>query len=192
MTALVVAMVGTDHHPFDRLITWMDDLAFRLGPDVHVVVQHGASTAPLVAEGHAFLSQHELAELLSRADAVVCHGGPGTVMDARNAGHLPICVARDPMRGEHVDGHQQRFVAMAGRTGLVAEARSRADLSRLVDWTLHDAPASDASPPLGVTASGDTPAWACQRLSGELDLLWGSRPTRRSSVGRFLGSRVLR
>jgi hypothetical protein len=41
--------------------------------------------------------------------AVVTHGGPSTVMDARVAGRLPIVVARHPDLGEHIDSHQVRF-----------------------------------------------------------------------------------
>ena len=190
MSALIAAFVGTDHHPFDRLVSWLDELALRLAPDTHVVVQYGASRPPLVAEGHAFLRQQDLRELLSTADAVVCHGGPGTVMDARNADHVPVCVARDPSLGEHVDGHQQRFVAMASRTGLVLEARSRPELGRLLAERIdrRHGHALDRSP----TPDDIESASAQVRLASELDGVWGSRPARRSSLGRYFGSRVMR
>ena len=41
-------------------------------------------------------------------------------MDARGAGHVPICVPRDPALGEHVDGHQQRFAAVMHDEGMVS------------------------------------------------------------------------
>lgn len=118
MTALVLALAGTDHHPFERLVRWIDDAALT-HRDVHFVVQHGSTRAPSVAEGHAFLSHDRLVELLVEASVVVCHGGPGTIMDAREAGHVPLCVPRDPRLGEHVDGHQQRFAAAVGEAGVV-------------------------------------------------------------------------
>ena len=123
MTALVLVLTGTDHHPFDRLVQWIDAAAVR-HHDVHFVVQHGVTKPPLVAEGHAFFDQARLAELLTRATVVVCHGGPGTVIDARDAGHVPLCVPRDPVLGEHVDGHQQRFAALIGGAGVAREITS--------------------------------------------------------------------
>lgn len=135
MTALVLALAGTDHHPFDRLVSWIDSAA-AARPDVHFVIQYGASRAPLVAEGHAFLGHEELADLIDAAAVVVCHGGPGTITDAREAGHVPLCVPRDPALGEHVDGHQQRFAAMVGGVGVVHEVRTVEDFRRELAATL--------------------------------------------------------
>lgn len=123
MSGLVLALVGTDHHPFDRLVRWVDAAAGR-HPEVRFVVQHGTARPPLVAEGHAHLRHDQLEALLAEATAVICHGGPGIVTEAREAGHLPLCVPRDPALGEHVDGHQQRFAAMVGRVGVVREVRT--------------------------------------------------------------------
>jgi UDP-N-acetylglucosamine transferase subunit ALG13 len=110
---LVVALAGTDHHPFSRMVEWVDAAAARRA-GVRFLVQHGASTsAPRVAEGAPFIPHDRLVALLAEATVVVCHGGPGTITDAREAGHVPLCLPRDPGLGEHVDGHQQRFAALA-------------------------------------------------------------------------------
>jgi UDP-N-acetylglucosamine transferase subunit ALG13 len=143
VSGLVLVMVGTDHHPFDRLVGWADELAERL-PGTRVVVQHGASVPPLAAEGHAFLPHDEIVALLAEAAAVVCHGGPGTIMDARTAGHVPFCVPRDPSRGEHVDGHQQRFAALAQQAGVVTRVESLAVLAAGVEVLVATAPAERA------------------------------------------------
>ena len=121
----MIVLLGTDHHPFDRLVAWADEVA-GLRPDLRVLVQHGATRAPHVAEGRPFLPHRELLDLVGAAAAVACHGGPGTIMDARGAGHVPVCVPRDPALGEHVDGHQIRFAAIAGRAGVVRTV-ARAD-----------------------------------------------------------------
>ncbi|WP_295661568.1 glycosyltransferase [uncultured Nocardioides sp.] len=115
---LVIALAGTDHHPFDRMVDWIDAAAARR-KDVRFVVQHGATRPPQVAEGHAFLAHDRLVALVAEAAVVVCHGGPGTITDARAAGHVPLCMPRDPRLGEHVDGHQQRFASFAGASGVV-------------------------------------------------------------------------
>jgi UDP-N-acetylglucosamine transferase subunit ALG13 len=123
--SMVLALMGTDHHPFDRLIDWLDEAAVR-NPDVRFVVQHGASRAPLVAHGDDYLPYDEIRALVDQADVVICHGGPGTITDARSAGHVPICVPRDPERGEHVDGHQQRFAAVMDDEGMVTTCTTAA------------------------------------------------------------------
>jgi UDP-N-acetylglucosamine transferase subunit ALG13 len=117
---LVLCLVGTDHHPFDRVIAWCDALAERR-PDVEVLVQHGRSDPPQTAAGQAFLEKAELLAALERAHVAISHGGPGLISEVRSAGLLPIVVPRDPERGEHVDGHQQRFVARMSKSGLVTE-----------------------------------------------------------------------
>jgi len=132
---LVICLVGTDHHPFDRLIGWCDDWA-AAHPEVEVVVQHGWTKAPTVAAGREFLGKDELDELLRRAHAAITHGGPGLISDVRNAGLLPIVVPRDADRGEHVDGHQQRFVARMDRSGLVEQVAEPGSFGAAIDARL--------------------------------------------------------
>jgi UDP-N-acetylglucosamine transferase subunit ALG13 len=158
-----VGLVGTDHHPFHRLVDWLDEVA-ATRRDVRVVVQYGASRAPRVAEGHAFLTHAELDELVAASDAVVCHGGPGTITDAREAGHVPLCVPRDPVLGEHVDGHQQRFATTVGRAGIVHHVTGHDHLLRLLDAVLSGAMPRTAGPV--VTPLRDV---ARSRLAAELD-----------------------
>jgi len=56
---LVLITVGTDHHPFERLVGWID----RWTPPapVRVVVQYGTAVPPHTAEGVAFLAPDEFA-----------------------------------------------------------------------------------------------------------------------------------
>jgi UDP-N-acetylglucosamine transferase subunit ALG13 len=103
----VLVSVGTDHHPFDRMLEWAAEAQRRT--DVHIVAQRGATSPRSDVESFDYVSADELAERMRTADAVVCHGGPGTIGLCRNAGQRPIVVARDPARGEHVDDHQIRY-----------------------------------------------------------------------------------
>lgn len=106
--SLIVVSVGTDHHPFDRLVNWVDNWAAGRD-DVDVVLQRGTSSPPSHLDSTELIPHPDLCELFARASVVVSHGGPSTVMDARMTGRLPIVVPRDPEHGEHVDGHQLRF-----------------------------------------------------------------------------------
>jgi UDP-N-acetylglucosamine transferase subunit ALG13 len=139
VSALVLALTGTDHHPFDRMVQWIDAAAAR-HHGAHFLVQHGATRPPRVAEGHDFLAHERLAELLAEASVVVCHAGPGTITDAREAGHVPLCMPRDPRLGEHVDDHQQRFATLVGGVGVVRDIRSLTEFEDELDAALAAAP----------------------------------------------------
>jgi UDP-N-acetylglucosamine transferase subunit ALG13 len=119
--ALVILSVGTDHHPFRRVVDWVAEWA-KDHSEHKVIIQRGTAPHPVGVESHELIAHDKLRELFGSATAVVSHGGPSTVMDARMAGKLPIVVARDPEWGEHVDAHQMRF----------AEHLNRYELARLV------------------------------------------------------------
>lgn len=167
MRATVLALVGTDHHPFQRLVDWVDEAAVR-HPEVRFVVQHGVADPPLAAEGHRFLSHARLSAEMAEAAAVICHGGPGTIMDARAAGLVPICVPRDPALGEHVDSHQIRFARLVGRAGVVRTVHGVADLQTAVDTALLVGPRSRMIRTLEERAAT---ARAHAALAEELELL---------------------
>jgi UDP-N-acetylglucosamine transferase subunit ALG13 len=103
----VVVAVGTDHHPFQRLLDWVQ--RWPVG-EIDWVVQHGSTPLPSGVEGAPVFGYAELEQHFRDARAVVCHGGPGLIMDLRRLGHRPIVVPRRPDLGEHVDGHQVQFV----------------------------------------------------------------------------------
>lgn len=124
---LLLVVVGTDHHPFDRLVRWIDAWA-RVHADVQCVVQYGTSTPPQACLGADYVAHPVLQELAGRARAMVSHGGPGAIMDARRAGLVPVVVPRDPALGEHVDSHQQRFARMVGARNMVRLAETAEEL----------------------------------------------------------------
>ncbi|MDG4798515.1 glycosyltransferase [Micromonospora sp. WMMD1082] len=124
---LLVA-VGTDKHPFDRLVDWLREWHGEAAGEVVLTVQHGHTRVAGLPEAVPFLGHAELQAAMARADLVVCHGGPATILEARRHGHLPIVVPRDPTRGEHVDDHQQLFARRLGAAGLVALCESRREL----------------------------------------------------------------
>ena len=134
---LVVLTVGTDSHPFDRAVRWVDGWAAR-NPGVEVVAQWGTSAPPTHAGGAPLLPRPELDTLLRTAGAVVCHGGPATLHQVRQAGLLPLCLPRDPAHGEHVDDHQLRFARHQADHGRVQLVTDEADLHRLLDRVLDD------------------------------------------------------
>lgn len=138
---LVLVSVGSDHHPFQRLVDWSDDFA-RRHPEVRVVVQFGHATPPRNADGSSFYAHGDFQKLMSQATAIVVQGGPAGIFEARGHGVLPIVVPRRRAEGEHVDDHQRsfaRFVDRSGRAVMVEHAEAfHASLERaLVDPTSH-------------------------------------------------------
>ncbi|MGP3966134.1 glycosyltransferase [Streptomyces sp. 6N223] len=135
---LVLVTVGTDHHPFPRLMGWIERYAAS-GPRLRWLVQHGYTPAP-VGRGvvaHELLPHHELQEALREAAVVVCQGGPGSIMDARGAGKVPVVVPRRSDLGEHVDDHQLRFSRRVAADGLIRLAEDEDDFRTLVAAALE-------------------------------------------------------
>jgi UDP-N-acetylglucosamine transferase subunit ALG13 len=161
---VVFVTVGTDHHRFDRLLAMVADWA-AARDDVDVVAQSGHTPPPAGAEATAFMTEAEVDACHRRAVAVVCHGGPSTIMEARDAGHVPIVVARDPRYGEHVDGHQLRFAAHVADSGLITAVQSPEALAAALDHALV------GGPPDGPCPERPEAAAAIDRIGRLLDQL---------------------
>ncbi len=129
--AFVFVTVGTDHHRFDRLVDICESWA--ADRDVAVFIQTGTSRAASPGSGAAYLPFPTMADAMSGAAAVVCHGGPATIMLARQCGRTPIVVPRDPAREEHVDGHQQKFSRWMADKGQIVLAPEEADIVARLD-----------------------------------------------------------
>jgi UDP-N-acetylglucosamine transferase subunit ALG13 len=167
----VFVTVGTDHHRFDRLLTMLAAWAAD-HPELDVVAQSGHTPSPTGIDATAFMTEAEVADRHRRAIAVVCHGGPSTIMEARAAGHVPIVVARDPQFGEHVDGHQLRFAAHVGDAGLVTAVQTPDALTAVLDAALA------AGPPQGPCTERPEAAATIERVGHLLDQLIEERSVR--------------
>ena len=128
----VFVSVGTDHHPFERLVEWAERWA-RDHPGDHVVVQHGTTRPPSHGEFAQLYRRDDMRAQLDVADAVVISCGPGGVMDVRAAGRLPIILARRNDLGEHVDDHQQSFARHLSDTGLARCVEDEEGFRRALD-----------------------------------------------------------
>lgn len=150
--AVVFATVGTDQHPFDRIVRWIDRVAAGR-PDVQCVIQYGASVKPTFASGVDYLNHGQLLSWIDRAAVVITHGGPASIIQVRERHGRPIVVPRDPERGEHVDRHQLDFAGMLARMDAISLASSAEDLDRLVGEHLAHPPtplSSLSGAPVGV------------------------------------------
>jgi UDP-N-acetylglucosamine transferase subunit ALG13 len=114
-SAHLFVTVGTDHHPFDRLVEWVDDWLDSIPDPPSCLMQSGTSSAPRHCRGAAYLGYREMERALDDARVVVSHGGPATIMLALQRGRRPIVVPRRADLGEHVDDHQVAFARRLGR-----------------------------------------------------------------------------
>jgi UDP-N-acetylglucosamine transferase subunit ALG13 len=124
---VIFVTVGTHQQPFDRLLGGLAPLA-ELDD---LVVQHGNGRAPAAADvAIPFLGPSELVAYMERARVVVSHGGVGSILVARRAGHIPVVVPRRHVHGEHVDDHQLEVVRCLEHRGEVVAVH---DVERLAD-----------------------------------------------------------
>jgi UDP-N-acetylglucosamine transferase subunit ALG13 len=132
---LIFTTVGTDHHPFDRLVDWVDGwLLDRNGRyRARCLIQSGESQHPAVAEWTNYLSYDELQSAIGQAAAVVCHGGPATIMECRRQGLIPVVVPRSRELGEHVDDHQVLFARWLAARQEIRLVSTREQLWNLLD-----------------------------------------------------------
>ena len=180
----IFVTVGTDHHPFDRVIQQVDEYVRHRaleGPPVRAFFQTGTSASPSNAESADYVKPDEMAWLMATSSVVVCHGGPATIVDARNTGRMPIVVPRDPGLGEHVDSHQQRFARFLSERGQIALCTDQQLLWEAIDRKLADSAPNELEQTETVTGE------AVDRLTALVDraVYLGERPGRRALPARF-------
>ncbi len=157
----VFVTVGTDHHPFDRLIGWVDSWLANGSNGTEAFVQYGTSQPPRVAAGKEYLPHDEMDRRIASAKAIVCHGGPGTIIDCMRSGTKPIVVPRRHALGEHVDDHQVRFTRRLEEAGYIKVAADERQLGTL----LRDA--LDGSPYFVARETDDTVQNTVERFAGD-------------------------
>ena len=169
---LLLVTVGTDHHPFDRLVRWAEDWLAGHPGALRCLMQTGTSAPPTGGvEWRAYLEFDALQAAMASAAAVVCHGGPGTILGARHMGAVPIVVPRQHRLGEHVDDHQVAFSRRLAADGdEIHLAETEADLHRLLDRVAAEPAAFRAGP--GDRATGG----AVREFERLVDGLVGERP----------------
>jgi UDP-N-acetylglucosamine transferase subunit ALG13 len=172
----VLVTVGTDHHPFDRLIGWVNGWLEQHPEHADsFFVQSGTASLTPACPTADFLDTHRLGELLDQADVLVCHGGPASIADAWRRGHVPIVVPRLRSLHEHVDDHQLDFCVKVAELGHVRLARTAEEFANFIGEVGEHQHSVRVSRP-----AGDIDA-AVVRFGALVDELV-SRPRRRPSL----------
>lgn len=132
----VFVTVGTDHHPFDRLINWADRWATSRD-EPGIFIQSGTARTPVVLHAQ-YLDYEDLSLMINSSLGVVCHGGPATITEVRQSGKRPIVVPRRASLGEHVDDHQWRFATRLALEGMVHLVEDEKGFVEALDRLLQD------------------------------------------------------
>lgn len=121
---------------FDRLIDLVAAYA-QTHPTVEVVWQLGATDRnDLPGATLDQMSHRDLVTTIDWADVVVAHAGVGVAMDVLDRGKPLLLMARDALRHEHVDDHQQQIYAYLTERHLAFDAEAiLADDERLAKIT---------------------------------------------------------
>ena len=108
---LLLVTVGTDHHPFDRLVALGRRAGWppTAGPSSRCVIQtrHLAAARRIAGRGSAYLELRRAPGGHGARPWSSATAGPATITEARGAGHRPDRGPPRPGLGEHVDDHQQ-------------------------------------------------------------------------------------
>jgi len=117
---LIFATLGTDEHPFTRLVEELERLVREGRIRERVVVQRGFTPYQgELLETYEILPFDRLVNYIREARVVITHGGPGSIALSLLQGKVPVVVPRDPALGEHVDGHQIEFVRFLKERGSI-------------------------------------------------------------------------
>jgi UDP-N-acetylglucosamine transferase subunit ALG13 len=133
-TAVIFVTVGTDEHPFDRLIREVDSLKERGVIREEVFIQIGfAHYHPAHCPFAEILTYKEMEEKMRDARIIITHGGPGSIMPVLYSGKVPVVVPRRKRYGEVVDEHQVSFARKLEKEGRIILVEAIEDLGAKVE-----------------------------------------------------------
>ena len=145
---MMLVTVGLERFPFDRLLRLVDRLVESGTVRGPVFGQIGHSRyEPRQFEFCRFLPFDQMRQRLQEADAVLCHGGVGTIMLAVSLGKVPLVFPRRAEFGEQLDDHQLDLasrLAAGGRVLVADTEESLADQISRYDELKNALPARSA------------------------------------------------
>jgi UDP-N-acetylglucosamine transferase subunit ALG13 len=110
VTAVILVTVGNATQGFRRLLDRVDQLAgenaFRKKEMVFIQSGNNPEFHPLNCKHESFLNMETFRAKIREADLVITHAGAGTLLNALQAGKIPVVMPRRKKYGELVDDHQ--------------------------------------------------------------------------------------
>lgn len=119
---MIVFTLGTIFFPFDRAVSWLQELLDKEIIAEPVLLQHGStSTANLshsLLTSVASLTREEMYEAVKQSSLVISHAGQGSTRMLAGMGASFILLPRLRRYGEHVDDHQLLFARTVEKFGV--------------------------------------------------------------------------
>lgn len=107
---MIFVTLGTDHHPFTRLVNWISEAIDASVIAEPVVIQNGFTPVnDRRLETHEMIGFDQMMRHFEEASVVITHAS-STAMLVCHHRRRPIVVPRNPSLGEHVDDHQREFI----------------------------------------------------------------------------------
>lgn len=120
---MITVTLGTIAYPFDRAISWIEELIEEEVFCEPIFLQHGVSSAASI-EKHPLvtalptLPQDMLNEWIGRSRLVIAHAGQGTTRMLIEGEANFVLLPRLSKHGEHVDNHQLAFAQSVQNLGV--------------------------------------------------------------------------
>lgn len=109
---MIFVTVGSQKFQFNRLLKEIDRLVGEEKITEEVFAQTGYSDyKPENYNYKDFLDRDEFADIMSKCDKVITHGGTGAIIGAVKQRKKVIAVPRLKEFGEHVDDHQLQILS---------------------------------------------------------------------------------
>lgn len=109
---MIFVSVGTDHHPFDRLLAWLlEACQNNYLKNQELIIQHGY-TKPITnpcATYYDFLLFDQMMDYFKTADLVITHASSVALLVCHHQ-KMPVVIPRRRHLGEHIDDHQWVFL----------------------------------------------------------------------------------
>lgn len=129
---MIFVTVGSQKFQFNRLLMKVDELVEKQVIQDTVFAQTGyCDYIPRFFEHTAFMETDIFADMESKADLVITHGGTGAILGAVKKGKKVIAVPRLKKYKEHVDDHQIQILEEFDRKGVIKACYELENLERI-------------------------------------------------------------
>lgn len=129
---MILATVGTEQYPFNRLMTWIEALIERGFLDEEIVVQYGNCThLPPGVKCYQHLKTDLFQELSTQSRLIISHCNIEILAELDQSGNPYILVPRAQCYKEHIDDRQIELALSLAQVG-VPVAWSPGDLVRFL------------------------------------------------------------
>ena len=130
---MIFVTLGSQNFQFNRLLIEIDRLVEEGKITEEVFAQIGYSDyKPKNYCYKEFLDRDEFADIMSKCDKVITHGGTGAIIGAVKKGKKVIAVPRLAKFGEHVDDHQLKIVEQFEKMNFIKYVDHEGELEKLI------------------------------------------------------------